>query len=264
MIRIPFAILIILVIVSVAASQNIIMGKIVDAQDQPLEAANVYLGGTIMGAATNTEGQFEIENVPDGNFVLTISMIGYQLRKIPVSISNMTMDLGTIQLEPSALQSQPIVVTAARHQQTLQDVSASIGNITEEEISYRNAITIDDALRYESGINLTGSQVSIRGSTGYSRGLGSRVLMLVDGIPYMTADTKEANFESLQINQIERIEIVKGAGSALYGSSAIGGVINIINKKIESEPITNFRLYGGYYSDPQYEQWKWSNRKQYL
>ena len=255
---------IILVSMGSAVSQNSITGKVVDTDHKPLEAANVYLSGTIMGAATNAEGQFEIENVPDGNFVLTISMIGYQLKEIPVSIRGKTIDAGTIQLESSALQSQPIVVTAARHQQSLQDVSSSVGTITEEEIQSRNAITVEDALKYESGLNLTGSQLSIRGSTGYSRSVGSRVLMLVDGIPYMTADTKETNFESLQINQIERIEIVKGAGSALYGSNAIGGVINIIHKKIEPEPLTNFRLYGGFYSDPYYEQWKWSNRKRYL
>jgi iron complex outermembrane receptor protein len=240
------------------------MGQIVDDKEKPLEEANVYLRGTIMGAATNAEGQFRIEKVPAGEFVVTVSMIGYQLKEVPVSIRNIAVDLGTIQLESSALQSQPIVVTAARHQQSLQDVSASIGNITEKEIKYRNAITIDDALKYESGLNLTGSQVNIRGSSGYSRGVGSRVLMLVNGIPYMTADTKEANFESLQINQIERIEIVKGAGSALYGSNAIGGVINIINKKIEPKSITNVRLYGGFYSDPYYPEWKWSDRTRYL
>jgi iron complex outermembrane receptor protein len=260
---ISFIVIFIVTIGSVVA-QNAIIGKIVDAEERPLEAANVYLRGTIMGAASDNEGQFRIENVPTGDFVLTVSMIGYQLKEVKVSIENMEVDLGTIRLESSALQSQPIIVTAARHQQSLQDVSTSIASISEKEIEYRNAITIDDALKYESGLNLTGNQVNIRGSTGYSRGVGSRVLMLVDGIPYMTADTKEANFESLQINQIERIEIVKGAGSALYGSNAMGGVINVINKKIESESLTNVRLYGGFYSDPHYEKWAWSNRTRYL
>ena len=262
--RLNFSLLIILFSINSAIAQIVIMGQIVDNKEKPLEEANVYLRGTIMGAATNAEGQFRIEKVPAGEFVITVSMIGYQLKEVPVSIRNIAVDLGTIQLESSALQSQPIVVTAARHQQSLQDVSASIGNITKKEIEYRNAITIEDALKYESGLNLTGSQVNIRGSSGYSRGVGSRVLMLVDGVPYMTADTKEANFESLQINQIERIEIVKGAGSALYGSNAIGGVINIINKKIEPKSITNVRLYGGFYSDPYYPEWKWSDRTRYL
>ena len=245
-------------------AQNMVVGKIVDNNNAALEAANVYLSGTIIGAATDSKGNFRIETIPSGEFILTISMIGYQLKEIPILIENEDRDMGTIILESSALQAQPIVITAARHQQSIQDVSASISSISNKEIEYRNAITIDDALQYESGLNFTGDQINIRGSTGYSRGLGSRVLMLVDGIPYMTGDTREANFESLQINQIERIEVVKGAGSALYGSNAIGGVINIINKKIEPEPLTNIRFYGGYYSEPHYKEWKWSDRSRYL
>jgi iron complex outermembrane receptor protein len=257
-------IFIVFVFVGQAFSQNVITGKIVDDKERPIEAANVYLRGTIFGAATNAEGEFIIENIPTGDFILTILMIGYQLKEIPVQVRNVKIELGTIQLESSSLQTQPIVVTAARHQQSLQDVSASIATVSDKEIAYRNAITIDDALKYESGINFTEDQVNIRGSTGYSRGVGGRVLMLVDGIPYMTGDTREANFESLQINQIERIEIVKGAGSALYGSSAIGGVINVIQKKIEPEALTNIRIYGGLYSDPHYKEWEWSDRTRYL
>jgi iron complex outermembrane receptor protein len=264
MVKLISFVFIFILFVSWAFSQNVIVGKIVDNQEMPIEAANVYLGGTVYGAATNVDGEFKIENIPPGKYTLTISIIGYQLKEIPVEMGQEKVNLGVIDLNPSALQSQPIVVTAARHQQSLQDVSTSIASISQQEIEYRNAITIDDALKYESGINLTGNQVNIRGSTGYSRGVGSRVLMLVDGIPYMTGDTREANFESLQINQIERIEIVKGAGSALYGSNAIGGVINVIQKKIEPEASTNVRLYGGFYSNPHYKEWEWSERTRYL
>ncbi len=257
-------IIILIAVAGLAYSQNVIVGKIIDNKNLPIEAANVYLRGTIFGAATNVEGDFRIAKVPAGDFVLTISIIGYHLKEIPVQVRDEKIELGNIQLEPSALQTQPIVVTAARHQQSLQDVSTSIATISDKEIAYRNAITIDEALKYESGINFTEDQVNIRGSTGYSRGVGSRVLMLVDGIPYMTGDTREANFQSLQINQIERIEVVKGAGSALYGSNAIGGVINVIQKKIEPDALTNVRIYGGFYSDPHYKEWEWSNRTRYL
>ena len=226
-------IFIIFIFVGPALSQIAIVGKIVDDKEMPIEAANVYLRGTIYGAATDAKGEFKIENIPAGDFILTISIIGYQLEELSVQVGNEMVQVGTIQLSSSALQTQPIIVTAARHQQSFQDVSASIATVSDKEIAYRNAITIDEALKYQSGINFTEDQVNIRGSTGYSRGVGGRVLMLVDGIPYMTGDTREANFESLQINQIERIEVVKGAGSALYGSNAIGGVINVIQKKID-------------------------------
>ncbi len=247
-------------VIPLLAEGGIIKGQILDGKSNPLEAANVYLRGTVMGAATNDQGNFEIINAPAGNFILTISMIGFQLHEIPISVEEKTVDLGMVNLQAIALQSQPIIVTAGRQEQLLQDVSVSVGNVTSEEIEYRNAVSVNDALQYVSGLNLTGSQINIRGSSGYSRGIGSRVLMLLDGIPYMTGDTKETKFESLQINQVDRIEIVKGAGSALYGSSAIGGVINIISKKIDPEPSLNVQLYGGSYADPYYSQWKWTDR----
>ncbi len=246
------------------AGPGVIKGKILDGKGNPLESANVYLKGTVMGAATNDQGRFEIVNAPSGNFILTISMIGFQLQEIPISVQEKDMDLGSVKLTAIALQSQPIIVTAGRQEQLLQDVPVSIGNVTSEEIEYRNAVSVNDALQYVSGLNLTGSQINIRGSSGYSRGVGSRVLMLLDGIPYMTGDTKETKFESLQINQVDRIEIVKGAGSALYGSSAIGGVINVISKRIEPAPLLNVQLYGGSYADAYYSQWKWTDKTRLL
>ncbi|TFG98162.1 MAG: TonB-dependent receptor [Calditrichales bacterium] len=241
-----------------------IRGKILDETDVPVEAANVYLKGTIKGAATNEAGEFIITDVPAGQFRLTVAVIGYQLLEIPLTLSANDLDLGILRLKSVALQSQPIVVTAGRHEQQLQDVSVSVSMVTGQEIASRQAIRLDEALQYVSGLNLTGSQVSIRGSSGYSRGVGSRVLMLVDDVPYLTGDTKETNFNSLPVNQVDRIEIVKGSGSALYGSSAIGGVINVISKNITSEPDFNLNLYGGFYSPPHYPEWEWSDRTRYL
>ncbi len=245
-------------------AQSVIKGKIVDEEGQSVAGANVYLKGTVMGAASDDQGMFQIVRAPRGQFSLIISMIGYKMKEVKIGTEDDIVDVGNIQLDPVALQSQPIVVTASRYAQNIQDVPVSIGNITVTEIENRNAVTLDEALQYVSGVTLTGDQINIRGSSGYSRGAGSRVMMLMDGIPYLTGDTKEANFESISIQEVERIEIVKGAGSALYGSSAIGGVINVINKKIEADPHLTFRMYGGLYSDTYYPEWDWSNRSRFM
>ena len=120
------------------------------------------------------------------------------------------------------------------------------------EIRQRNSTSLDDALRYVRGVNMTGTQVNIRGSSGYSLGAGSRVLMLLDGIPFFAGDTGELNFEAIPMGQVDRIEVVKGASSALYGSNALGGVINIITKPIPETPETIVRTYGGMYNRPTY------------
>ena len=88
-------------------------------------------------------------------------------------------------------------------------------------------------------------QVNIRGSSGYSRGTGTRVLLLFDGMPFLTGDAGEIIWEAIPVWQIDRVEIVKGAGSALYGSNAIGGVINVITKETSPRQNLRFRTYFG-------------------
>lgn len=245
-------------------SQVVINGSIFEANNNPILGANIYLEGTILGSASDKEGHFTISKVPAGKYALIISYIGYQQESIPVNVENEDIVLNKIILRSSPFQSEPIVSTASRHNQNFQDAPVSIANIGAQQITERNAVTIADALKYTSGLNLTDDQVNIRGSSGYSKGVGSRVLMLVDGVPYIAGDTQGLIFEALSMNEIENIEIVKGAGSALYGSGALGGVINVITKPIREESDIFIGLYGGLYSAPFYKEWEWSDRSRFL
>ena len=241
-----------------------ITGRIIDHSSNPVIGANILLQGTVFGTASDENGVFRIVHIPEGEFRLQISVIGYKHETIPVNLTaGQQLNLGTITLTDVALSSQPILVTASRYEQNLQDIPVSVGTVSRQEMQNRNTITIDKALQYVPGLSLNQSQLNIRGSTGYSRGVGSRVIMLVDGMPYLTGDTQEMIFNTLPVNQIERIEIVKGAGSALYGSSAIGGVVNIITKDI-AEMQTDFKIYGGIYSKPYYPQWEWSKKSRFM
>jgi outer membrane receptor for ferrienterochelin and colicins len=243
----------------------VLSGRIIDHASNPIVGANIYLQGTVLGAASDEQGKFQIVDVPAGEFQLRITVIGFKQVTIPVHLAaGQQLELGTITLADVALSSEPILVTASRYEQNIQDIPVSVSSISRQEIQNRNTVTIDKALQYVPGLSLNQSQLNIRGSTGYSRGVGSRVIMLVDGMPYLTGDTQEMIFNALPVNQIERIEIVKGAGSALYGSSAIGGVVNIITKDITGEPQGDFKMYGGLYSKPYYPQWRWSNATRYM
>jgi outer membrane receptor for ferrienterochelin and colicins len=242
-----------------------LMGKVVDEQGIPVADANIVIKGTVLGAATNDAGEFKITNLPSGSFILSISVIGYEPKELTLDIKkDEPINLGTIKLQVFPLQIEPIVVTASRTEKALQEVSMSVSTVSKTDLEARNTTTLDEALKYISGVNLNATQINIRGSSGYSRGVGSRVMMLIDGIPYLTGDTQEPIYESFPINQIERIEVVKGAGSALYGSSAIAGVINVITKGISDQPQLGVKLYGGFYSLPYYPEWKWTEDRKYL
>jgi len=238
-----------------------IQGVVVSRDNrQPLAGANVVLLGTVLGTTTDENGRFVLTSVPAGVYAVAVSLVGYErtvARDLRVGDDG-TVSL-TIELQPVPIQTEPVVVTASKYEQSLQEVPISLSVIDGKELSYRNAITIDDALRYVAGVNVTQGQINIRGSTGYSRGVGTRVLLLLDGLPLLSGDTGEIIWESLPVYQIQRVEIVKGAGSALYGSSALGGVVNVITRDVRDLPETRLRVYGGMYEKPKYPQWRWTN-----
>jgi outer membrane receptor for ferrienterochelin and colicins len=225
---------------------------------EAISGVNVVLRGTSRGVSTRPDGRFSFIDLSAGEYGLTFSCIGFQREQrnhIPVRADD-TIRL-EIRLQVAPVQGEPVVVTAGKREQSIEDVPVSIATMDGTTLDRRNIVTLDDALRHVPGVNMTDWQVNIRGSSGYSRGAGSRVLLLVDGIPFTTGDTGELNFESFPIGQIERVEVLKGAGSALYGSSAMGGVINIITKRIPEHPSTRIRLYGGFYSSPSFATWDW-------
>ena len=217
-----------------------------------------------MGTATGLQGEFRISKIPPGTYTLVVSMIGYQRIVVDqVAVVASKEQFLSLKLMPTFIETEQVVITANRREQSLQDVPVSVSTVTAKMIAERNTVTLDDALRYVPGVNMTYDQVNIRGSSGYSRGVGSRVLLLLDGLPFLTGDTGEINWETIPVYQVERIEIVKGAGSALYGSSALGGVINVITRDVQDSPELRIRLYTGLYDQPRFSEWRWSTKSRF-
>lgn len=236
-----------------------IAGRILDAAtNQPLVGANVILRNTFIGTATDKDGRFRLNDVTPGTYSVSVSMIGFRgLTRDSVEVRSGEETVQDFVLEPTVIETEMIVVTASRREQSLREVPVSVSTISANTLAERNIVTLDDALRYVPGVNLMQDQVNIRGSSGYSRGVGSRVLLLLDGLPFLTGDTGEINWETIPVGQIERVEVVKGAGSALYGSSALGGVINIITREMPEEPEFRYRLFAGLYGNLR-EDWRWT------
>ncbi|MCL0085873.1 TonB-dependent receptor [Thermodesulfovibrionales bacterium] len=146
---------------------------------------------------------------------------------------------------------EEVVVTATRVERPLAHIPASVTVITREEIEKTYAKTVDDFLRREVGVQVRrtrGLTVTGAHTAVYMRGTGdpARVLILKDGVPLNTKYTgRVALLNAMSIQDIERIEIVRGAASALYGSSAMGGVINIITRRAEPGFAGNVSLEAG-------------------
>jgi outer membrane receptor for ferrienterochelin and colicins len=234
-------------------------------QGEVIVGANVRLRGTTRGTSTDLQGRYRIPDVSPGTYTVEFSIVGYQrVVRSGVTVEEGKESVVDVSMIQSPIQADQVVVTANKREQSLQDVPVSISVVDAADIQQRNSLTIDEALRYVPGVNITGTQVNIRGSSGYSLGAGSRVLLLLDGVPFLAGDTGELNFESVPMTQVDRIEVVKGASSALYGSNALGGVVNVITKPIPDGVTTDVRLYGGLYSRFPAEQWKWTNKALFM
>ncbi|HEX2974521.1 MAG TPA: TonB-dependent receptor, partial [Bacteroidales bacterium] len=109
------------------------------------------------------------------------------------------------------------------------------------------------------GIEVLDGQASIRGGTGFSYGVGSRVLALIDGLPVLSPDAGNIKWQFLPMENISQVEVIKGASSVLYGSSALNGIINFRTADASNEPQTRFYAQTGFYGNPSNIDWKWWN-----
>jgi iron complex outermembrane receptor protein len=128
------------------------------------------------------------------------------------------------------------------------------------QLSNQNITSLDQILEKTSGINILDGQPSIRGGSGYSYGAGSRVLMLVDDMPMISGDAGDIKWNYLPVENINQVEVVKGASSVLYGSSALNGVIHLRNRFPGDQPETEITLFGGGYMNPQRKELIWWNK----
>lgn len=246
---------------SLLAQNYSIKGRIVDQQNSPIPGVNIILLNTTIGTATDLNGNYEIKNLSPGIYGIEFSAIGFERqRRNRVVISNSNLTLNII-LKPQVIKTDEVVVTAGKYEQRKSDLPVSAEILYGSELLERNFSNLEDAMRYVPGITMTEDQVSIRGSSGYGRGVGARALFTLDGIPFYTGDTGEIVWEMIPASEIQRIEIIKGAASSLYGSSAIGGVISAITKDIASEPKTIISGFYGVYDKPYYKEWDWSGER---
>jgi len=236
-----------------------ITGKVLDENNNALAGANVYLENTLAGTTTDNNGNFTISKIKSGTYKLIVSLLGYSKLVSEIIIEKNIANL-IFTLSETSYQSEQIVVSANKYQQNIDDLPISANVFSGDKFTVKNIINFDDALRQMPGVNVTLDQVGIRGSSGYSRGAGTRVLVTLDGIPLYTGDSGEIIWNIIPLYQIERIELIKGSASSLYGSSALGGVISLSTKKINSgfNGVSSAKF--GIYDKPKFVEWRWSNK----
>ncbi|GIV60476.1 MAG: hypothetical protein KatS3mg043_1565 [Rhodothermaceae bacterium] len=244
-----------------AAQTGTIRGTVQDADAQPLPGVHVVVAGTPRGTATDAAGRYRLEGLPAGEHLLAVSAVGFRRAERTVRLAPGDTLTVNFVLEEVVLQSGEVVVTASRRAQLSNTAPVSLSVMTPRELETRNVVALDEALRYVPGVQVQENQVNVRGASGFAYNTGSRVLLLLDGATLLTPDSDGLPLDALPMAQVEQIEVLKGPGSALYGSGALGGVVHVITKPFPETPSSSIRLFGGVYEPVRYALWreKWDD-----
>ena len=239
-----------------AAAQNtaVLYGSVTDTLGQPLPGAVRVVGSAAMAIA-NSRGVYRLE-VPAGQVIVRAGHIGYGSQVDTVTIAAGDSLERDFRLRAAPFELQPTIVTAAKHSQLLDQSATSVALVSDTDLARRAVATVDEAVNRAPGVLFLNGQVNIRGSSGFVEGLGSRVLLLVDGVPANQGDRGGIDWDMVPLAEVERVEVVKGAGSSLYGSAAFGGVINLITHEIPVGWHGRVRATGGAYANPPSDVWK--------
>ena len=242
--------------VQAAPEAGMLSGRVYDGVTlEPLVMVNVFLDSLLIGSSTGTDGKFVIRRVPPGSYRLVARRIGYEPHvedRLQVAAGESVWR--SISLAPTAIEAEEVVVTAARKEQTAQMAPASVSVLSAAQLRQRPIFTFDQALEMIPGISVHRSagtsvqSLSIRGSSDVAGGgVGNRVLLMIDGRPALNSDSGGALWSLVPTNFIDRIEVVKGAFSSLYGSTAMGGVVNVITRRPAYRSMTTVDVGYGLY-----------------
>jgi outer membrane cobalamin receptor len=241
---------------SAAGQAGIIKGKVTDRNTgEPLAGAYVLYGKSL-GTSTATDGTYQLVASP-GRLEISFTLIGYEsIAKEVVLTDKATIELN-IMLEMKLNEIDQIVVSANKNEQKVAELSVSMDIIKATFISENHINNTEELINKTPGIEVMDGQASIRGGSGFSYGAGSRVLALIDGLPVMAADAGNIKWQFLPLENLAQVEIIKGASSVLYGSSALNGVINFRTADASNTPSTTFFAETGIFGKPKNHNWIW-------
>jgi outer membrane receptor protein involved in Fe transport len=205
-------------------------------------------------ALSDAEGKFQIIT-KETDFPLTIITImgGYANDTTVVNAPGTI----TITLSEPTKTIETVVVTAGRRGQNIEEVTVSMDVLKAELIANKGFTDLEDAVAQTPGVQTMDGQVSIRGGSGFAYGAGSRVMVLWDGMPLVSADAGDVKFNSIPMESASQIEVIKGASSVLYGSGALNGIISLSEREPTKEGEFRAKYQVGIYDNPKRASLKW-------
>lgn len=240
-----------------AWAQQTVNGNVTDQNSEELIGVNITVKNiTGLGAISDVDGNYSIE-LPLGCHDLLFQYIGFVdflqnicaekagSTSVNISLKELSEILGTV------------VISAGKFEQRIEEVTVSMDVIKPELIENKAATSLDKTLNQAPSVHIVDGQANIRSGSGWSYGAGSRVMVMVDGMPLMSGDQGAAEWQLIPMENISQIEVIKGASSVLFGSSALNGTINIRTAYPTNDPVNKLSITHTAYGKPRRESLYW-------
>ena len=237
---------------------GVLKGNIMDKDSkEPIIGATIQLLNDLSkGTASDIEGNYVLV-LDTGKYKILCSYLGLQSDTFSVIIKENEIFQKNIVLKQNAKMLETVVVSSGKFEQKLEELTVSMEVLKPNLIANKNTTSIETALEQVPGLTIIDNDPQIRGGSGFTFGVGSRVAIVVDGVPLLSGDAGRPEWSYIPVENIEQIEVIKGASSVLYGSSALNGVINIRSAYSRSKPKTSINYSAGQYSIPESPSENW-------
>jgi len=203
----------------------------VSAEGKPLPFATVTINNTTLGSASNLDGKFEFGYIPEGKFVVKVQAMGYKPIEQEVEFKAGKPIGIDFNLETDVLGLEQVVVTADRNEKKRTEASTIVNTLTPKALENTQSISISEGLNYVPGLRLENNCQNCGFTQVRMNGLdGAHSQVLINSRAIFSNLAGVYGLELIPASMIERIEVIRGGGSALYGSNAVAGTINLITK----------------------------------
>ena len=235
-----------------SAQSVIIHGQIFSkTTGNALAGASVFVSGnkTDTGTVADANGKYIITVTAQDSVWLQFSSEHYKQLRVGLSLRNKKRVTADVFLFDESLALPEAVIEASKtHKKGTEGQSTEI--LKQQQIDQMASTNLKAGLQMVTGVSILDNQINIRGSSGFNYGTGSRVLVLLDGMPAMNTERATVNFNLLPADNIDRVEILKGSSALRYGSGALGGVVNVIMNEPTDQPYTVLRFTQTFYLPP--------------
>jgi outer membrane cobalamin receptor len=240
---------------SLSAQQAFVNGSVHDSAtgDALIGVVVRYPGG---GAVTDITGNYNI-TVPAGTVKLKFNYSGYRTDSIMITAESGKTIRYDLRMVSVSEQLDIVVISAGKYEQNIGEVPVSMEVLKPKLIENKCTANMETIMDQVPGVTMTDGQANIRGGSGYSFGAGSRVLMVVDDMPMLSGDANDVKWNYLPVENVSQVEVMKGASSTLFGSSALNGVIHFRTAYPTDKPVTTFTMFSGVYDEPRREELIW-------